>query len=123
MNLSHDYEKLDVWKRSSQLAVEIYKITKPYNDFGFRDQIRRSAISIPSNIAEGAGRDSTKEFTRFLKIAKGSSFELRTQLLIQKKIALTLNEAHLENIDYVIKEAKEVASMLAGLIKSQESRP
>ena len=122
MSHSHDYEKLDVWKRASNLAVDIYKTTKGFNDFSFRDQIRRAAISIPSNIAEGAGRDSAKEFSRFLKIAKGSAFELRTQLLIQKKIALTLNEPTLDLSDHVINESKEIASMLAGLIKSVESR-
>jgi four helix bundle protein len=72
-------ENLGVWKRSCRLSVELYKLLR---DFGFRDQVTRSALSVPSNIAEGYERDSSKEFSRFLKIAKGSCGELRTQLYI-----------------------------------------
>lgn len=81
----HQYKKLDVWKKSIELAVEIYAYTKNFpseEKFGLTSQIRRSVISIPSNIAEGAGRKSNKEFCQFLNIVYGSSCELDTQLLI-----------------------------------------
>jgi four helix bundle protein len=75
-------ENLDVWKRSCCLSVELYKLPSDCRDFGFRDQVTRSALSVPSNIAEGYERDPSREFSRFLKIAKGSCGELRTQLYI-----------------------------------------
>ena len=75
-------EDLDVWKRASRLCVEVYKIFAACKDYGFRDQITRSALSVPSNVAEGAERGSDREFARFLRIAKGSAAELRTQLHI-----------------------------------------
>ena len=76
------FEDLEVWKRSCRLCVEIYKTLEACKEFGFRDQATRSALSIPSNIAEGYERNTPKEYTRFLKIAKGSCGELRTQLYI-----------------------------------------
>jgi four helix bundle protein len=77
-------ERLDVWKRSCRLRVDLYKTLATCGDYGFRDQITRSALSVPSNIAEGYERDSPKEIVRFLRIAKGSWGELRTQLYIYK---------------------------------------
>jgi len=76
------FEKLKVWKRSCRLSVKLYKQFSDCREFGFRDQITRSALSVPSNIAEGYERNSRKEYLRFLKIVKGSSGELRTQLYI-----------------------------------------
>ena len=80
-----DITKLEVWKLSLELATDVYKLTQKGNlakDFSFRDQIRRAAISIPSNIAEGFRRNYKKEFGRFLRIALGSCGELETQLII-----------------------------------------
>ncbi len=77
-----------VWKRSSRLCVDVYKAFKDSRDWGFKDQITRSALSVPSNIAEGYERNSRKEYVRFLKIAKGSCGELRTQLYIAKEFEL-----------------------------------
>lgn len=77
------YKKLIVWQKSMNLVVEVYKIVKllPKEEtYALSDQMRRSVISIPSNIAEGQGRDSTREYIRFLSIARGSCFELDTQL-------------------------------------------
>ncbi len=74
------FEDLKVWKCSSRLCAEVYKAFKDNRDWGFKDQITRSALSVPSNIAEGYERNSRKEYVRFLKIAKGSCGELRTQL-------------------------------------------
>lgn len=75
-------EKLDVWKMSARLSAEVYKKLVDTKDFGFRDQITRSGLSIPSNIAEGMEKDSVKERIKFLDIAKGSAAEFITQVYI-----------------------------------------
>lgn len=75
-------EKLDIWKRSTKLSVNVYKYFSSCKDFGFRDQITRSSLSVPCNIAEGMEKDSNKEKKRYLEISKGSSAELLTQILI-----------------------------------------
>ena len=80
--MGKNYEDLQVWQRSKVLAVAVYRATDGLKDFGFRDQITRSALSIPSNIAEGAERPGRREFSQFVGYAKGSAGELRTQLLI-----------------------------------------
>jgi len=76
------FEQLEVWKRSSRLACEVYKLMATCKDYGFKDQITRSALSIPSNIAEGLERETPKDEARFLYYAKGSAGELVTQLYI-----------------------------------------
>ncbi|WP_232426088.1 four helix bundle protein [Teredinibacter turnerae] len=80
------FKKLDVWKESARLCVDVYKNLGTLRDYGFRDQITRSALSIPSNIAEGEERESLKDSIRFLNIAKGSTAELITQLYIRDEI-------------------------------------
>ncbi|HKK16926.1 MAG TPA: four helix bundle protein [Gammaproteobacteria bacterium] len=80
--------ELHVWQRSKDLAVSIYKLLFSCKDRGFKDQLTRACISIPSNIAEGYERHSKKEFARYLKIAKGSCAEVRTQLIIGQEIGL-----------------------------------
>lgn len=80
-----NFEDLEVWKRSCQIAVDIYTSLHSSKDYGLKDQMQRSAVSIASNIAEGAERASTPEYIRFLRIAKASCGELRTQLYISKK--------------------------------------
>ena len=80
-----DHKKLDVWKYSMDLVVHVYKITSNFPKsevYGLTSQMRRCAVSVPSNIAEGAARNSNKEYNRFLAIALGSLSELETQLLI-----------------------------------------
>ena len=79
-------ETLDVWKRACVLSTEIYKVMRQCKDFGFKDQITRSGLSIASNIAEGIERKSAKERRRFLDIALGSAAELKTQTYIGMKI-------------------------------------
>ena len=112
------FEELEVWKRGCNLAVDVYLALKDCREFGLRDQMNRAAVSIPSNIAEGAERDSTKEFIHFLHIAKGSAAELRTQLYIAEKIGiLTPNVTR-----PLITETKELSSMLQGLINSQKPK-
>ena len=107
------FEKLEVWKRSSRLCVDLYKTLSVCKDFGFKDQITRAAISIPSNIAEGYERDSRKEYVRFLKIAKGSSGELRSQLYFAIQAGL-LEDTYGRGL---INEATEITKMIHGLIK------
>jgi len=79
--MPHAFDKLEVWKRSFNLTLRIYLEFEKYPIYALREQILRSSLSIPSNIAEGAERSSNKDFIRFLHIAKGSSAELRTQNL------------------------------------------
>ncbi len=108
------FEKLEVWKRSCRLAVAVCHALRESRQFALRDQMQRAAISIPSNVAEGAERDSRLDFIRFLRIAKGSAAELRTQCYIAKKLDL-ITEA---DSDKFIQETKELSAMLQGLIRS-----
>jgi four helix bundle protein len=87
----HNLKELKIWNKAMDLAVNVYKATSAFPSderFGLTSQSRRAAVSIPSNIAEGAGRNSKKEFAHFLGIANGSSFELQTQLVISNKLNL-----------------------------------
>ncbi len=111
------FEKLDVWKRSARLASNVYKLMATCQDYGFKDQITRSALSIPSNIAEVFERDSQADQARFLYYGKGSAGELVTQIYIGIDIGLIERELGLK----LITESKEVASMLAALIKIRKS--
>ncbi|MGB5364614.1 MAG: four helix bundle protein [Aureibaculum sp.] len=81
----HNFKELNVWKESKAFSVEVYKLTMTFPNteiYGISSQMNRASISIPSNIAEGAARKSTKDFSRFITMALGSSFELETQLMI-----------------------------------------
>ena len=87
--MAHNYKELQFWKRSKKLCVSIYQSTSNFpqeEKFGITNQIRRSAVSIPSNIAEGSSRSSIKDFRRFIEIAMGSAYELETQLSIANEI-------------------------------------
>ena len=108
------FEDLDVWKRSARLSVALYKELASCRDYGFRDQITRSGLSVPSNIAEGLERCSNKEKCRFLDIAKGSCGELRTQIWIGMEAGYIGKEI---GSSWVI-ETKEISSMLVGLKRS-----
>lgn len=107
------FEDMDVWKRSTRLSVSIYKELSSCRDYGFKDQITRSGLSIPSNIAEGFGRSSDKKKHNFLNYAKGSCAELRTQIYIGCEIG-HIAEAASKNW---IAEIKEISAMLTGLMK------
>ena len=112
----HNIGKLKIWNASIDLCVEVYEaVANMPNDerYGLSSQIKRSAVSIPSNIAEGAGRDSSPQFNQFLNIAFGSSYELQTQLIISERlnfISKEVNEPILSKLDenkkmiYVFKE-------------------
>jgi four helix bundle protein len=109
------FEDLEVWKRSCRLSVDIYKALTNCKDFGFKDQITRSSLSVPSNIAEGFERDSDKDSVKFFYYAKGSCGELRTQIYIGIEIGLIAKEAGLKWKD----EAEQLSKMLSALIKSR----
>ena len=109
------FEDLDVWKRAMNLSANIYKELKNLKDYGFKDQITRSGLSIPSNIAEGFERISNKESVNFLSYAKGSCGELRTQIYIGIDIEYISKEKGQE----WLKEVNEISAMLSGLIKTR----
>ena len=109
---------LEVWKRSRILAVNVYKLMKNCRDFGFKDQITRASISVPSNIAEGFERNSKKDFSNFLRIARGSCAELRTQLYIGQDIGL-IDKEYASELQV---EAIEISKMLQGLINRYKRR-
>nr|WP_218915354.1 four helix bundle protein [Hippea maritima] len=104
-------ENLDVWKRSCRLSVNIYNYFKELKDFGFKDQITRSSLSIASNIAEGMEKESDKEKIRFIEIAKGSAAELMTQIYIGIEITYIEKQIGLKWIE----ELDELLKMLTGL--------
>ena len=112
------FEKLEVWRKGSRLAIDIYRAFSECRDFGFKDQICRAAVSVPSNTAEGYERNSPGDFIRFLNIAKGSIGELRTQLYIAKE----LDYLDKENFQDLLKRSREISAMLSGLIKSVQSK-
>jgi len=86
------FEDLDVWKKSARLSADIYKTLRELKDYGFKDQITRSGLSIPSNVAEGMERNTKKETCNFLNYAKGSCGELRTQIYIGIEIGYISTE-------------------------------
>ena len=109
-----DHKDLDVWKASIDLVVNIYSITKLFpNDelYGLTNQLRRAAVSIPSNISEGAARKSSKEFIQFSYIALGSLSELETQLIIAEKLN------YIGNNDVLFNEIISIKKMIHGLIR------
>lgn len=110
------FEDLDVWKRSARLCSEIYKHFAQSRDYGFKDQITRSSLSVPSNIAEGFERKTGKEFIHFLSYAKGSSGELRTQIYI----GIDIGYIEKENGEIWLNEAEQISKMLSGLMKAEK---
>ena len=116
------FEDLEVWKRGCQLAVDVCVHTNDFRNFSLKDQMQRSAISVPSNIAEGAERDSEGDFIRFLRYSKGSCGELRTQLYISERVQKALDQEPVAGSREMIKETREISAMLQGLIRSIDSR-
>jgi four helix bundle protein len=108
-----DYKELDIWVQARMLVKTVYVLTKSFpqdEQFSLTSQVRRCVISVPSNIAEGCGRQSNKETIHFLHIARGSLFELETQLIL----AGDLN--YISDIDNVLKEIERVKKLLNGFI-------
>jgi four helix bundle protein len=114
-----DHKDLDVWKISVNLVLEIYKLTAEFPKeevYGLTSQIRRAAVSIPSNISEGAARNTSKEFVQFLYIALGSASELETQLIIAQKLNFS------DEIDELLIKIKSIMKMLNGLIRHYKAK-
>ncbi|QDP02003.1 four helix bundle protein [Thalassotalea sp. PS06] len=112
------HEKLVVWQKSCDLAVQIFKLTASITDFGFRDQITRSSLSIASNIAEGIEKPTINDKKKYLYIAKGSLAELKTQLIIGERIGYL----DFHSVKNYRQEAELIDRMIIGLIKKVESR-
>jgi len=115
--MSTGFRDLVVWQKSMQLAVTVYDLTKHFpreEIYGLTSQMRRSAVSIPSNIAEGQGRANPAEFRQFVSIARGSNCELQTQL----ELALALKLGDPASINSAQQLSEEVRKMLYGLISS-----
>ncbi len=115
------YRDLIVWQKSMNLVVDCYEISKGFPKdemFGLSSQLKRSAVSIPANIAEGHGRNSLGEYIQFLGIAQGSLRETETHLLI----ALRLNFANESNVNTVLGLAEEISKMLGALIRGLKAK-
>ncbi len=119
------FEELEVWKVSMDLCTEIYRLTNSdffSKDYGLKDQIRKSAISVPSNISEGFERDGNNQFLYFLAIAKGSCGELRTQLRIAYNLKY-INEADFNTInESCVTTSKQLSGFIKYLKKYKESK-
>ena len=116
-----NYRDLKVWQKSYRLCLDLYRITKKFSKeerFGLTSQIRRAAVSIPSNIAEGYGRKTTADYLRSLYIAYGSVCELETQVLLSGD----LNYVNKQNLRALKDDTEEVERMLKALIKSLEKK-
>ncbi len=115
------HKDLEVWQKAIALVTDVYNQTSDFPKeemYGLVSQLRRSAVSIPSNIAEGAARQSNKEFIQFLYVALGSLMELDTQLIIAKN----LNCLSIESLNDLQSKTDEIGKMLNGLIKYRKSK-
>lgn len=113
-DMGKSFEDLDVWRRSRQLAVEVCRAFRDCRDFGFRDRITRSSVSVPSNNAEGAERNTEPEFVQFVGCAKGSLAELRTQLMLARDLECISSQQAPAMLD----EAEQLSRMLYRLAQS-----
>jgi four helix bundle protein len=112
------FESLEVCKKSARLSTQLFKQFASHKDFGYRDQITKAGLSIPSNLAEGEERSTLKECCNFLNYAKGSCGELKTQTYIGIEIAYIDKELGKQWIE----ETNAIASMLGGMIKSKKMK-
>lgn len=106
----NNYKELKIWQKSMDLVEKVYLLTSTFpkeETYGLKNQIQTSVVSIPSNIAEGAGRNSNKEFRNFLGIANGSANELNTQLILSHRIRL-LTEKDLEEVLHLLTEIQKM---------------
>jgi four helix bundle protein len=105
----HTLKELKIWHKAINLTTDVYRLSANFpkaEKYGLTSQIRRSAVSVPSNIAEGAGRNSNKEFVHFLGVSNGSSYELQTQLLIAKNLNLIETP-----LDQILDELDQIQKM------------
>ncbi len=114
-----NHKELDAWKRSIDFVVQIYKLTKEFPSgefYGLSNQLRRASVSIASNIAEGSGRNSSKEFVHFLHLSLGSLSEVETQLIIGRKLN------YFQDLDFYLNQLVTIRKPLTGLIKHQKNK-
>jgi four helix bundle protein len=117
----HSFRDLTVWQRSMQMAVAVYRLTQGFpreEIYGLTSQMRRAAVSIPSNIAEGHGRLGPNEYRQFLGVARGSNFELQTQL----EIARALGKGDSKLLDEVDSLSHEVGKMIFGVLQAMKAK-
>jgi four helix bundle protein len=122
MKITHNFKNLKIWQKSVDLAVKVYHTTKDFpseEKFGMTSQMRRASVSIPSNIAEGTAKSTSKSFVNSLDISLGESYELETQVIIAKLVGL-LDEEKFTQLDADI---SEVQRMINGFISTVESNP
>ena len=113
----HNFKELKIWQKSIDFTKDLYDLLADYPDFekfGLTNQMRRSVVSIPSNIAEGSGRDSNKEFRRFLAISLSSAYELETQIILSYKLGFITEKRFNE----FSKSLQEIQRMIFGFRKS-----
>ncbi len=107
---AQNFEDLIIWQDAQKLAYELYRLTSDNKDYGFIDQIRRAALSISNNIAEGFEKDSKNEFRRFLRISKGSCGEVRSMLHLGIKLGYFQNDTYLALIKSLLQLTKQISS-------------
>ncbi|MBU0712925.1 four helix bundle protein [bacterium] len=120
----HNFKELHIWQRSRELVKVIYQLTGEFPNsehFGLISQMRRSAISIPSNIAEGSRKSSNKDFIRFLEISHSSSFELETQLILSNDLGF-ITESELKNVLVILEEIQKMIFGFIQKLKASEVR-
>ena len=120
--MAQSFRELQVWQKAMQLTVAIYQLTRSFPReelYGLTGQLRRAAVSVPSNIAEGHGRLSNREFTQFMSVARGSVCELQTQL----EIARSLGFGTLKAIEEAERLSHEVGKMIFAFLGSLKSQP
>lgn len=114
--MKHNFKNLNIWKNAVDVAEEIYVSTEDFpksEEFGLKSQLRRCAVSVPSNIAEGSSRTSNKDFNRFLEISLGSLYEMQTQLIISLKRKFITEE----NFEQIENKIIELQRMISGFQK------
>lgn len=122
----HNFRELKIWQEAMQITKLTYKLTKLFPSseiYGLTSQMNRAAVSIPSNIAEGAGRNSNKEFTQFLNISMGSCFELETQIILAFEFAYIKKEELEKFVLDINRLEKMLNSLISTLRKSIVSTP
>ena len=115
--MQHNFRDLDVWKKAISFVSRVYALTSSFPSselYGIVSQMQRAAVSIPSNIAEGAGRDSNADFSRFISVAEGSACEIETQITIAHEISYIKDEEY----NSFLAEIHEIQRMLSGLKRS-----
>jgi four helix bundle protein len=118
----HNFRELRVWKEGIEIAKQVYLLSAIFpkdEKFGLTSQIRRAAVSIPSNIAEGAGRGSNKEFAHFLNIALGSAYELETQLILTQEFGFISNVELAPLLEKLILLQRRISSFKTAILSKQ----